>query len=308
MRKNGTSADEDREAAVVLLSTALIEIRHLAGSVRHESGEATPEEDLERIRFLANLVHNLPRVTQPPVHRPSRRNEPPKARERAMLERPMSYTWNTAGPEGRAWITARLARADHPWTPPPPLPTASTNPPVLTLWQRLALPGRWPVQPPNGLLPLPRTAHVLKEVDTEAVLELFDEAGRLRLGLGAGGPWLRAHLAKDGTHYLVPDPASYYWPGNSNGRGGKIGWWQCTALLQMSDGAQVTSMVAVLPETFTALPSTLPRRTQRQLLHLARATERDTYLWSRGHKADCGPTTCGFAPNGPAELSRSDPS
>jgi hypothetical protein len=304
---NGTSADDDREAAVILLSMALVEIRYLAGSMRRETGEATPEEDLDRIRFLANLVHNLPRVTQPPVHRPSRRNVPPKARERAMLERPMSYTWNTAGPKGRAWITARLDRADRPWTPPP-LPTAPTSPPVLTWGQRLALPGRWPVQPPDGLPPLPQHAHVLKELESEAVLDLFAEAGRLRLGLGTGGAWLRAHLAKDGTHYLVPDPASYYWPGNSDGACGKIRWWQCTALLQMSDGAQVTSMVAVLPETFTALPSTLPRRKQRRLLHLARATSRGTYLWGRDHKADCGPTTCGFTPDEATEPVGPDPS
>jgi hypothetical protein len=97
-----------------------------------------------------------------------------------MLERPMSYTWNTADPKGRAWITARPDRADRPWTPPPPLPTTPTGPPVLTWGQRLALPGRWPVQPPDGLPPLPQHAHVLKELESEAVLDLFAEAGRLR--------------------------------------------------------------------------------------------------------------------------------
>jgi hypothetical protein len=83
---------------------------------------------------------------------------------------------------------------------------------------------------------------------------------RLRLGLGTGGPWLRAHLDPDGVHYLVPDPANYYWPGNADGKGGTIRWWQCTALLRMYDGEQVTGMLAVLPETFAALPSTLPRK------------------------------------------------
>ena len=294
---------------MTLLSMALIEIRHLAGPARRESGEATPEEDLERIRFLSNLVHNLPRVTQPPVHRPLRRNAPPSTRERAMLERPLSYTWNTAGPQGRAWITARLDRAGSPWTPPPPLPTPPATPPDLTWRQRLALPGRWPVQPPDGLSPLPQAAHVLKELDTEAVLDLFEEARRLKLGLGTSVPYLRAHLAKDGIHYLVPDPAGYYWPGNPDGPGGKILWWQCTALLQMSDGAQVADRVAVVPETFTALPATLPRRKQRQLLHFARATERDTGVWGHDHKADCGPTTCGFTPPGePTRPTESDPS
>jgi hypothetical protein len=45
----------------------------------------------------------------------------------------------------------------------------------------------------------------------------------------------------------------------------------------MQDSEQVTSMLAVLPEAFTALPSNLPRRQQLRLVHLARATERDTY-------------------------------
>ncbi|MEO3860585.1 hypothetical protein [Acrocarpospora sp. B8E8] len=118
------------------------------------------------------------------------------------------------------------------------------------------------------------------------------EAARLRLGLDKGGPWLRAHLAPDSTDYLVPDPADYYWPDPS----GNIRWWQCTALLQMFDGEQVTGMVAVLPATFTALPSTLPRWQQRRLVHLARATERDTYLWRRDHKTECSPQRCGYTP------------
>lgn len=142
---------------------------------------------------------------------------------------------------------------------------------------------------------------MLKALDTDAVCALYEEAGRLRLGLGKRGPWLRAHLAPDGVHYLVPDPPSYYWPGNPDGRDGKIRWWQCTALLQMYDSEQVTGMVAVLPETSTSLPSNLPRRKQLRLVHFARATERDTYLWGRDHKADCSPQRCGYAlePNGP---------
>jgi len=167
----------------------------------------------------------------------------------------------------------------------------------MTLRQQTAVMlGRWPVRAPAGRQPLPAEAHVLKTLDTEAICALYEEAGRLRLGLGTGGPWLRAHLDPDGVHYLVPDPANYYWPGNADGKGGTIRWWQCTALLRMYDGEQVNSMLAVLPETFAALPSTLPRREQLRLVHLARATERDTYLWGRDHKADCGPHLCGYVP------------
>lgn len=155
---------------------------------------------------------------------------------------------------------------------------------------------RWPVKAPAGCQPLPAGANVLKALDTEAVCALHDEARRLRLGLGGGGSWLRAHLAPDGVHYLLPDPANYYWPGNPNGRGSKIDWWQCTALLRMYNGEQVSGMVAVLPETFAALPSTLPRKEQLRLVHHARSIERDTYLWGRDHKAECAPQLCGYVP------------
>ena len=156
--------------------------------------------------------------------------------------------------------------------------------------------GRWPARAPAGRLPLPVEAGVLKALDTEAMCALHEEAERRRLGLGKGRAWLRAHLDPEGVHYLVPDPADYYWPGNSDGRGGTIRWWQCTALVRMYDGEQVSGMVAVLPETFVALPSTLTRRQQVRLVHRARATERDTYLWGRDHKAVCGPKSCGYIP------------
>ncbi|POM22594.1 hypothetical protein BTM25_55440 [Actinomadura rubteroloni] len=64
----------------------------------------------------------------------------------------------------------------------------------------------------------------------------------------------------------------------------------------MYDGEQVTGMVAVLPETFTALPSDLPRREQLRLVHRARFIERDTYLWGRDHEPECGPEVCGYTP------------
>lgn len=96
-------------------------------------------------------------------------------------------------------------------------------------------------------------------------------------------------------HYLLPNPASYYWPGTQISDG-EIGWWQCTALLRMRDGEQVSDMVAVLPDTFTALPSTVPRRQQLRLAHHARSTERDTYLWGQDHKAECNPEFCGYIP------------
>jgi hypothetical protein len=292
----------DRDVAALLAAMAFTEIRSLAGNVRRTSEGWSADQDLDRIRFLADLCHNMPGIARPGRWRPSRRGAPPSSFEQASMKRPMIWTWNTTGPEGRAWMLRHIEQRGLTWTPPPPLPGHRKGPAPMTLRQRVGvLPGRWPVSAPAGHQPLPPEAHVLKALDTDAICALYEEAGRLRLGLGSGGPWLRAHLDLDGVHYLVPDPADYYWPGRSDGRGGKIRWWQCTALLRMSDGEQVSNMLAVLPETFTALPSSLPRRQQLRLVHLARATERDTYLWGRDHKAECSPPRCSYTPerNGP---------
>lgn len=285
----------DRDIAALLAARAFIEIRHLARNPRLESGD-NPEETLERIRFLANLAHNLPGVARPRPSTPSRLGASPGSWEQATAARPMTGVWHTAGPKGQAWIRRHIGQAGRTWTPPPPLPERRKGPSPMTMRQRAGfLLGRWPVRTPVGRQPLPPAANVLKALDTETVCALYDEARRLRLGLGGGGPWLRAHLDPDDVHYLLPDPASYYWPGTPISDG-EIGWWQCTALLRMRDGEQVSGMVAVLPETFTALRSTLPRRKQLHLAHRVRSTERDTYLWGRDHKAECAPEFCGYVP------------
>ncbi|WP_134130687.1 hypothetical protein [Kribbella pratensis] len=285
----------DRRVAALLAAKAFTEIRYLAGDVRRRSEDSSSDEDLDRIRFLADLCHNMPGIAQPRRWQQSRRGASPTSLEQAMAKRPMSWIWNTSSHEGRAWMLAHIEQEVRTWTPPPLLPLHRKGPaPMIPRHRAGVLLGRWPVRAPAGRQPLSAAAHVLKALDTDAVCALHEEAGRLRLGLGKGGPWLRAHLDPDGVHYLVPDPADYYWPGNPDGRGGEIRWWQCTALLRMYDGEQVSSMVSVLPETFTALPSTLPRREQLRLVHLARATERDTDLWGRDHEAECDPQLCGY--------------
>lgn len=213
-----------------------------------------------------------------------------------MAKRPMSWTWHTTGPQGRAWMLRHIEQAGIRWTPPPPLPVPRKGPSPMTLrrWAAIVV-RRWPVKPPAGSQQLPAKATVLKALSTDAVCSVVEEAGRLRLGLGVAEPWLRAHLDPDGVHYLFPDPANF-WPGTPSGRLGTIRWWECTALLRMSNGEQVTSTVAVLPETFTALPSTLPRGKQLRLVDLARNTERDTYLWGRDHRTECKPELCGYKP------------
>lgn len=71
-------------------------------------------------------------------------------------------------------------------------------------------------------------------------------------------------------------------------------------LLQMYKGEQVRGMVAVLPETFTALPPTLLRKDQPRLVHSVRSIERDTSQRGRDHKAACAPQVCGYAPEAAA--------
>ena len=290
-RVAGMSEIDDRELAALLAASALVEIRYLAGSAQRTPEDYPPADALERIRFLADIVHNMPLIANPSTRRPAGGKAPSRS-ERAMRARPMSWTWNTSEPDARAWITQHVEEVGRRWTPPPPLPIPRTGVPALTTRQRIALLAGWPVKTPPGRLPLPSQAHVLKALDSEAVLTLREEARHLRLGTGADGPWLRAHLDPAGTHFLFPDPADHYWPAPEVERG----WWQCTLLLRMTDGEQVTGMLAVLPETFLALPSTVPRLRQRRLARIARATERDIYLWGRSHRAACDPQRCGYPP------------
>jgi hypothetical protein len=204
----------------------------------------------------------------------------------------MSWTWNTCGPDGQAWITKQIKESGQQWTPPPPLPVPRKGVPAISSGQRIRSMAGWPVKTPPGCEPLPRQALVLKALDAEGVLALHREAGDLRLGLGSYSPWLQAHLDRAAVHFLFPDPAEYYWPSEA----GSISWWQCRALLVMSDGEQVSSSLAVLPDTFLALPSTVPRRLQRRLALTARLLERDPGLWSKDHEPDCSPERCGYTP------------
>ncbi|MEV5965675.1 hypothetical protein AB0L70_28155 [Kribbella sp. NPDC051952] len=281
---------DDRRVAELLLSAALAEIRLAAFQASQRPDERAPGQALEHIRFLADLVHNLPHVVRAPARLP-RRARPLSRRERALEERPMSWTWNTCGPEGQAWITDQVEKSGHRWMPPAALPEPRRGVPRLSSRQRISSLVGWPVKVPAGCEPLPRQAFVLKALNADGIVALHREAGELRLGLGSDSSWLRAHLDATAVHFLFPDPAEYYWPSED----GPISWWQCRALLVMSDGEQVSSSLAVLPETFLALPSTVPRRLQRRLVVTTRLLGRDLVLWGRDHQADCSSEGCGYA-------------
>jgi hypothetical protein len=213
-----------------------------------------------------------------------------------MEERPMAYRWAVLGPERRAWVLKRVERAGFRWTPPPPLPTPRKGVPPLEPHQRLAVLAGWPVKPPVGRRPLPPAARVLKALDGKTVAALHEEAARL--GLGKLSAWTDAHIDVHAVHYIVPDPADGQWPDPATGPDR----WECCLLVRMVDGEQVRTRLAVLPETFVALPSTVSRRQQRRLAFVTRLVERDTYLWGRDHRPQCGPQTCAHHVDEPEHL------
>lgn len=90
----------DRDIAALLAARAFMEIRYLAEDVRRRSEDNCADEDLERIRFLADVCHNLPGIARPRPWRPSRRGTSGSSLQQAMAKRPMSWTWHTTGPEG----------------------------------------------------------------------------------------------------------------------------------------------------------------------------------------------------------------
>lgn len=267
---------DDVAVAALLAGRALVEIRFLAGN--RPSWNRASSENLDRIRSLADLAHNMPGIASGRGRRPGRRGLASFYRRRGRgRARPMSWTWNTAGPEGQALMLQWIDEAGYRWTPPPPL---TDDPPRRTLRQRVSVLTGWPVRTPPGRMPLPRKARRLKALDSDAVCSIVAEAERLQLSVMCGDEsWHRAHLSSEATHYLVPDPAPYHWPDSSGDR--PVVWWQCWLVLTMVDDEQVRTRIAVMPETFAALSDNVPRHRQHRLLHEARDIQRDAYVWRR---------------------------
>jgi hypothetical protein len=115
-----TGEVDDRTAAAFLAHWALVEIRHQA--VKAQQDQQTPTTDaLERIRFLANLAHDMPLIARPRPDPPAR-EEPVSPQEAAMAARPLSRIWDTCGPQGRTWMIQHIESVGYRWTPPPPPP------------------------------------------------------------------------------------------------------------------------------------------------------------------------------------------
>jgi hypothetical protein len=270
---------DDRTLAAYLTAMALLEIRALAGRAGRAPEVADPAEALARIRFLADLCENMPLG---PPRRRSRTTGRTFGRDRSMRERPMSYVWQISGPEKRQWMEREIERAGFQWTPPPPLPVPQPGPVGLSLRERAGLTG-WPVKGSAGRSPLPREARVLKAVDGEGLLALYDRAGEGTAGPSEYEVWLRAHVDLAARHFLFPDPTI---PARSDA-GTEDGRWWCRALVLMVDGEQVRTTLPVRADAFRALPSTESRLRQRRLASIALATERDFYLWRRDHDPAC---------------------
>jgi hypothetical protein len=254
--RDDRAAVDDRTVGALLASEALIAIRFAARQARRTPDDP-PDAVLERIAWLADLVHNAP-LGPPRKWRPSSPGRTSR-REQAMIDRPMTWTWATSGEEGRRWILERIERHGFRWTPPPPLPTPRKNAVDWTLRRRLRVLAGWPVRTPPGLQPLPKESRALKALTIEQI-------GALHEGLAADAD-------PNAVHYVFPDPGKYNWPNDERRQ------WLCTALLRMVDGERITGSVTMLPEEFVALPSTVSRVRQRYLVLRAHMLERDYHLW-----------------------------
>lgn len=143
MTRGAAREADDRSVAALLAYEALVEIRTLSGSAHASREDLSAADTLQRVRWLANLCHNLPLIARAPAARTLRRTAASE-RERAMAERPMSWTWETSGSEGQKWILDRLEEAGLRWTPPPPLPVSRKRAHAPASGARVRLLRGWP--------------------------------------------------------------------------------------------------------------------------------------------------------------------
>jgi hypothetical protein len=145
---------DDRDAAAILSRRALVEIRFLSGT--RPGWDRTSKENLDRIRFLADMVHNLPGL-----------HETRRSRRDLHTRRSMAWTWNTTGPVGQALMLQWIAEAGCHWTPPPPFDLARKSVPQRTLRQRASILAGWLLRTPPGRVPLPHEARKVKTLDPD---------------------------------------------------------------------------------------------------------------------------------------------
>jgi hypothetical protein len=104
----------------------------------------------------------------------------------------------------------------------------------------------------------PRT---VRAVDTNQLLDLEQEAATLGFSQRLPVDWLRAHLATEATHYLVPTLVHQL-----RHRPEVSPQWRCQLLLTVSTGEQIWGLLDVLPETFDGLPETLDAAASKDIV------------------------------------------
>ncbi|MGR6998903.1 hypothetical protein ACU686_13390 [Yinghuangia aomiensis] len=185
----------------------IIQIRALAGSTarkRDTVGGASDAEALGGILALADGCLTTPWSPENGLRRRVGRPGRTSRHEQAMTGRPLAWAWHTTGPEEHAWILQHVAGAGLRWTSPPALLARRKDVPLLTARLRVGLLVRWPVKGRTANERLPRAMRVVKSLDGNVLRALYEEAWRLRLGLGSASPWLDAHTALDAA---TPAPA-----------------------------------------------------------------------------------------------------
>jgi hypothetical protein len=243
-----------------LLRDALIEIRVLA--FRPETSRH-PDGNLEEIRLIADVCHNLPGAFTPR----------PVGEFDALI-----WTWQTANEFQRSWLRTHFDRMgvdpafleQAPRFPPP-----ATAPDTRPSWRR------WQ---------LPRAPSAFTAVDTETYVALVRHAregiqpdpkyGAVR---EAYIGWMLEHLDPDGSHILRPSR-----PGETMfGPEGRGDVTQYRALLMMCDGALIVDHPHLRTSDIRVLPTNLSLASRLALAAVPpRRRERDAYLWSRDHRAD----------------------
>ncbi|GAB3931825.1 hypothetical protein GCM10029976_036800 [Kribbella albertanoniae] len=255
---------EEQRVAAGLVYQAVIEIRGEAAARLRSK-----EPDVERIRRLADVVHNLPGLLG--GGRIGARSGPPG------WPGPGTFTfywlWTTASPAQKAWLIEQFKDLGFDYT-------------------YLKTYGEWPVraEPPTSLSlrrggwRRPYDASSVRVVSTATLARLMTEAFDRDLTSKSYESSI-AHLKPDATHVLLPRH-----PGDNFFSARRDGVWEYRVLQRMSDDALIDCHLIAFRSSIAALPVDISRIEQLRLAALPESNARDTGLWFRDHRVaqpDC---------------------